>query len=60
MYVSGIFTCINIFTTEKNLFIYLPINVIQVYNLYDTGHGSTRRAYIVLHVNIFLGERKIL
>ena len=26
---------------RKNLFIYLPIDVIQVYNPYNTGHGST-------------------
>ena len=26
---------------RKNLFISIPIDVIQVYNLYNTGHGST-------------------
>ena len=40
MYVSGIFTCINIFTTGK-IYSFIYLDVIQVYNPYNTGHGST-------------------
>ena len=41
---------------RKNLFIYLPINVIQVYNPYNTGRGLTC-IYCIACKYIFWGNK---